>query len=663
MKTVAIIIARMGSSRLPGKVLMDLGGNTVLHWVVSAARHAPGVDEVWVATTKQKADNAIWEWCEDNNVDCWRGSEHNVLYRFTETARMAEADIVVRLTGDCPFHDPQVIGEVIALRNATGVDYASNVDPGTWPDGLDCEVFTRETLEKTNKEAGRGTDRGCVTQYIMRNKAKFSTANLTCPIPGLYRERWVLDTENDYRFCQAIAQGAKGFSYLEILDFLNKNPELRKINAHHPRNERFFEDLVAEEPVKRQYGTSASMFRQTVSRVPLGTQTFSKSYLQYPINSPLFVTHGNGGLVYDVDGNDYVDLVMGLLPVVLGYRDPDVDWAVRQQLDKGVSLSLATHLESQLAEILCELIPCAQMARFGKNGTDVTQAAIRLSRAWTGRDKILSSGYHGWADAFIAHDPVRNLGVPKAVADLTTIFQYGDITEARRCLDTKEYACVIIEPETDAQFLSELRTLCTATGTILIFDEIITGFRFDLGGAQKIHGVVPDLATFGKSMANGYSISALVGQRNFMEMMPNICFSGTFFGETTSFVAALATIAKMRRESVLPKIHAMGRSLRVEVSGMDYASDFVSITGEYLQRLEFKGTNPEVTKTMFMQEMISNGVLVIGSHNLCFAHTKWDCERVLKAYQATFKKMHAAGNDIAAHVVGRMISAAANVRA
>jgi glutamate-1-semialdehyde 2,1-aminomutase/spore coat polysaccharide biosynthesis protein SpsF len=204
MKTVAIVIARMGSTRLPGKVLMPLRGSPVLAWVIVAAEAAPGVDEVWVATSTQVRDDKVEAWCIEQGVNCFRGSETDVLGRFTCCARAAGADVVVRLTGDCPFLDPQVIGAVIRLRQQTGAAYASNVNPPTWPDGLDCECFTREALEAANAEAWRPLDRDTVTQWIIRNRSRFPAANLTCPVP-LERERWVVDTSEDYRFCNEIA--------------------------------------------------------------------------------------------------------------------------------------------------------------------------------------------------------------------------------------------------------------------------------------------------------------------------------------------------------------------------------------------------------------------------------------------------------------------------
>src|SRR5258705_9002817 len=173
MKTVAIIQARIGSTRLPGKVLMPLSGHPVLEWCIRAARAAPGVDEVWIATSTLPADDVIVKWCEDHDIDCWRGSETDVLDRFIGCADAAQADVILRITADCPFIDPQVIGAVARLQRQTSAAYCSNVSPRTYPDGLDVEAFTREALACANGEADRQIDRECVTTWIARNRSRF----------------------------------------------------------------------------------------------------------------------------------------------------------------------------------------------------------------------------------------------------------------------------------------------------------------------------------------------------------------------------------------------------------------------------------------------------------------------------------------------------------
>lgn len=665
MKTVAIIQARMGSTRLPGKVLMPLGRHSVLEWCVRACRVAPGVDEVWVATSILPADNGLANWCDAQGFLCFRGSETDVLDRFAKTAAAGSADVVLRLTGDCPFLDPRVIGEVIELRKRTSAAYCSNIHPRTYPDGLDVECFTRAALAAAEKEATRPIDRDTVTQWIVRNRSRFPAEAVINPISGMEKERWVLDTKEDMLFCEAVAcqwpweRGPP--SQLDIAGLLDLHPALRKFNADQVMNERFYEALAEEAVYPRSYTRSQAQFERAHKVIPLAAQTFSKSHLQFPQPSPLFLSHGQGGLAWDIDGNEYVDLVSALLPNVLGYRDPDVDQAIRAQLCAGVSFSLATELETQLAETLCRLIPCAEMVRFGKNGTDVTTAAVRLARAYTGRERLLiCGGYHGWADWSVE----RNIGVPEYVRHLTTRARFGDIESLSIHLDkgTHDYAAVIVEPESDPGFLRYLRQLCDKIGTVLVFDEVITGFRFNLGGAQKLYGVTPDLACFGKAMANGMPLSALVGRRDIMRKLEppdNIFYSGTFFGETLSLAASIATIAKMERENVIKKLWTIGTALADRVDSMIANHDLqdeLSLYGEPpLKRIKFKD---DKIAALFRKEMISSGTLIIASHNVCAAHGPGEVKRIRKSYDHALGKIAAAVSegDIAERLAGAAVA-------
>lgn len=647
MKTLIIAQARMGSTRVPGKVMRNLEGMPVLHWVFKACDTAEGADGVIIATSTLEADNVIAEYCFANWIPCFRGSEWDVVDRFYQCALEHKADILLRVTCDCPFLDPRVISEVIKLREMTGAAYASNIHPATYPDGLDVECFTFDALAETHREATRPTDRDCVTQYIVRNRHKFPARNLTCPLPGLDKERWVLDTEEDWNFCKELAVSAKspGQSYVKLRSILDANPHLRNINNADRgagRNERFYDALSAEATPPRQFHTSARLFEQASSIIPFGAQTFSKSYLQYPKDkAPLLVSHADGARIYDVDGNDYIDLVSALLPVILGYRDQDVDRAIRDQLDSGISLSLATELEYKLSKKLCDLIPCAEMVKFGKNGTDVTSAAVRLARAYTKRNHIIiCGGYHGWADWALQYTE-RMAGVPQSF-DITRRPFGSDLS----IFESRSIAAVIVEPNSDPDYLQSLREFCTKYGIVLIFDEVITGFRYSLGGAQKLWGVTPDLACFGKAMANGMPLSALVGKREIMRKCAppdNIFYSGTFFGETLSLAASLATIGKMERENVIAHITATGVELDREIhlsirrNGID---DFVKVGG-YYPRTTLSFTDDRV-KTMFMEEMIQCGILITNSNNLTFAHRKSELQRIVAAYTTTFEKIAAA---------------------
>ena len=648
MKTVAIIQARMGSTRLPGKVLADLAGKPVLAWVVRAARAVLGVDEVWVATSTSVLDDPVAAWCRSSGVAVHRGSENDVLDRYVGAAKASGAEVVIRITADCPLLDPAVIAQTIRLRSMTGADYVSNIDPPTWPDGLDCEVVTADALHAAAAETTRASDREHVTPFVRNNRDRFTAETLIAPLPGLAAERWTLDTPEDLLLLSALATrlpSDRPPSYLEVLDALDREPELRELNRTPQRNAGFAASLAAEKiDTSRRYDRSQRLIERAERVIPLGSQTFSKSRIQFPPGaSPLFVTHGDGGKVYDVDGNEYVDLVSALMPNVLGYRDPDVDLAIRRQLTRGISFSLPTTLETELAERLVKHIPCAEMVRFGKNGTDATSAAVRLARAATKRDRLILLGYHGWQDWYIGAT-TRNLGVPASVSALSHLAPYGDLDAIEMLLKKhpSEFAAVMLEPmnvtEPPPGYLQGLKDLVHRHGTLLIFDEVITGFRWSIGGAQARYGVTPDLACFGKAMGNGMPISAIVGRADIMRLMEDIFYSGTFGGEALSLAAAISTIDKIERENVTERLWSTGRKLmegtlaRIASAGL---SEVIGLVGAPPWAIfVFKDcvdASKEAIKTLFLREMIAAGVLINASHNVCFAHGPADIARVLAA--------------------------------
>ncbi|MGE4064682.1 MAG: aminotransferase class III-fold pyridoxal phosphate-dependent enzyme [Rhodospirillaceae bacterium] len=431
-----------------------------------------------------------------------------------------------------------------------------------------------------------------------------------------------------------------------------------------------------DKPLNR-YHRSKQLFDRALKVIPLASQTFSKSHIQYPENAaPLFLERGRGGRVWDVDGNEYVDLVCGLLPVVLGYCDPDVDRAITDQLSRGISFSLATELETQLAERLVEIIPCAQAVRFGKNGTDATSAAVRIARAHTGRDRIAVGGYHGWQDWYIG-STTRNKGIPAAVCQLTHKFPYNDLGALDRLLAAHkgEFAAVILEPmNTTAPadgYLAGVKDIAHKHGALLVFDEIITGFRYAIGGAQEHFGVTPDLASFGKAMGNGMPISAIVGRADLLAEMNEIFFSSTFGGETLSLAASIAVIDKMRREPVIERLWdtgerlAAGASERIARHGLAHVIGLAGLAPWKL--LMFKDdprASKEAIKTLFLREMLRNGVLIAASHNVCYAHDTRDIEQVLTAYDTSLAAVAAelAGGRLAENLGTKPIQPVFSVR-
>ena len=369
--------------------------------------------------------------------------------------------------------------------------------------------------------------------------------------------------------------------------------------------------------------------------IPLGSQTFSKSRTQYPVGiSPLYTSCAQGPYIWDVDGNKYIDLVSSLAAITLGYGDRKIASAVKKQLKKGVSLSLPGVLESEVSELLVEMIPSAEMVRFGKNGSDATSAAIRLARAFTGRDHLVVCGYHGWQDWFIG-STTRNKGVPKTVSDLTHKFEFNNLDSLKSILDShgSEIAAVVMEPMNSTYpepgFLESIKELAHKAGALLIFDETITGFRFSTGGAQELFGVTPDLSTFGKGMANGFPLSAVVGRRDVMMEMEEIFFSGTFGGELLSLAAAKSTLTRYRDEGVAAELEVIGSGLSkltIDAIQETKTEQILELSGHPTWRfLNWKASDKFTTdeiKTYFMQCAFEKGLLILGTHNVTLSHTK-----------------------------------------
>jgi glutamate-1-semialdehyde 2,1-aminomutase len=379
--------------------------------------------------------------------------------------------------------------------------------------------------------------------------------------------------------------------------------------------------------------------------IPVGSQTFSKSKIQYPFGiSPLYADRAKGAEIWDLDGNRYIDLVSALASVTLGYGDKGLEKAVKKQLTRGVSMSLPGILEAEVAELIVEIVPSAEMVRFGKNGTDATSAAIRLARAYTGRDHIVVCGYHGWQDWFIG-STTRNKGVPDSVSALTHKFEYNRIASLKEVLNEfkGKIAAVIMEPMNviypEPGFLESVQQEASAAGALLIFDETITGFRFAKGGAQELFGVTPDLATFGKGMANGFPLSAVVGRREIMMEMEQIFFSGTFGGELLSLASAKYVLSSLIKKDFTEELSGNGEhiSLGIQDRIQQYSlSDTISLSGhpswKFINWKSPERYPADALKTYFKQLMFNNGILLLNTHNVSLAHTLRIQKRILETY-------------------------------
>lgn len=391
--------------------------------------------------------------------------------------------------------------------------------------------------------------------------------------------------------------------------------------------------------------------------IPFGSQTLSKNPSQFVIGvTPPVISKAEGAYLWDSEGNKYLDLMLALGPMIFGYTNERIDKKVKEQIDKGTIYSLPSEHELFLAKLLREVVPCAEMSRFVLNGSDATTGAVRLARHITKRDHVAKCGYHGWQDWSISTKEGRNTGIPGVIKSMTHDFVYNDIVSLEKIFSEypNKISAVILEPVATEKpkddFLEKVKEVANKNGAILIFDEMITGFRWSLGGAQEYFGVTPDLACFGKAISNGYPLGVICGKKEYMSRMDEVFVSMTYAGFTLGLVAAMETIKMMKEdENMFKNLHDLGESL---INGGNEAAN------KYDLPIEFIGYGPHpvmkinlsddyinrVVKTYIYQEMNKSGILFSSSMMIGFIHKKEEIDLVVRKLEDIFRKMKETGD-------------------
>jgi glutamate-1-semialdehyde 2,1-aminomutase len=411
--------------------------------------------------------------------------------------------------------------------------------------------------------------------------------------------------------------------------------------------------------------------------IPGGAHTYAKGDDQYPEQAPGFIVRGKGCHVWDVDGNEFIEYGMGLRAVTLGHAFEPVVEAAYKQMQLGINFNRPAKIEVDLAESLLEMIDAADMVKFAKNGSDVTTAAVKLARAYTGRDLIAICGdqpFFSTDDWFIGSTEM-NAGIPQAIIEMTLKFRYNDLESLRELFDQHpdHIACVVMEAEAvsppNPGYLAQVKELCEERGAVLVFDEIITGFRWHLGGAQKFHGVIPHLSTFGKAMGNGFAIAALIGKREIMRLGgldhdKNRVFllSTTHGAETHALAASLETIRIYRERRVVEFLWKQGERLRALVNksiAENRLEGFFQLIGRpcnlVFETRDQDQNRSQSFRTLFMQELIRRGVIA-PSFVVSFSHSDAEIERTAEAvYEAHVVYRKALDEGIEKYLEGRAV--------
>jgi len=667
MKIVGVLQARVSSSRLPGKVLKPILGKPIIQLQLERIQRSKHIGKIVVATSNQPEDDALQNLCESLNVACFRGSLDDVLDRFYQAALSFNPQHVVRLTGDCPLTDPDIIDKTIEFHLNAGYDYSSNTLDPTYPDGLDVEVFRLSCLEDAWKEAGFVSEREHVTPFIYKRPERYRLGSYKGST-DLSNFRWTVDEFDDFEFIKAIYESLypekPDFSTSDILNYLEVNPKYLKLNDKHERNEGYKGSLLTDKDVivQNRPSKSLSLQERAKKRIPGMTQLLSKRPDQFSLGVwPGYFSKAKGVEVWDLDDNRYIDMSIGGIGAnVLGYADPDVDAAVITAIRNGTSSSLNCPEEVDLADLLCEIHPWAEMVRFARTGGESMTIAVRIARAHTGRDKVAFCGYHGWHDWYLAAnigtenalgehlmqglDPA---GVPKCLKGTAYPFRYNEIDDLKKIVSSHgdEIAAIVMEPiRNDAPedgFLDSVRAIATQIGAVLIVDEISAGFRMNSGGAHLLLGFEPDIAIFSKAIGNGYPIGAVIGRDHVMNAAQSTFISSTNWTERIGPTAAISTIRKHQRLNAGEHLMKIGRLVRegwkrcaakhglpIHIGGIPPLSHFI-----------FEDEKAASLKALFIQLMLESGYLASTSFYSMYAHQSEHVESYLDAMDLVFAKL------------------------
>ena len=649
VKVVAIVQARMGSTRLPHKVMRTICGKPMIELLLARLSHAKNVDQIVVAVPDSNANTVLVEHLRMLHVACLQGSEHDVLRRYVDAARWVDADVVVRITGDCPLIDPQLVDEAVQRFIFAEVDYFSNISPATYPDGLDIEVFSRAALEQAHLEARQTYDREHVTPFLRRSNSY--RRGVMTHAEDLSRMRWTVDEPADLVVINRIFEHFAPdiyFSWTDVLELARNKAGLFVDNKQIIRNE------------GAAMGSGQKLWRRGKAVIPGGNMLLSKRAEMFlPDQWPAYFSKAKGCQVWDLDGHQYTDMaLMGVGTNVLGYGHPEVDEAVAQTVAAGNMSTLNCPEEVYLAEKLIELHPWADMVRLARSGGEANAIAIRIARAASGKDKIAVCGYHGWHDWYLSANlgDERNLaghllpgldpkGVPENLRGTVFPFNYNCYEELEALVDAHGIGVIKMEVSRNTGpqegFLNKVRRLATERGIVLIFDECTSGFRQANGGLHKIYGVDPDIAIFGKALGNGYAITAVIGRRDIMECAQSTFISSTFWTERIGPSAALKTLEVMGRMESWDIITRIGGDVRKRWQEL---ADKYGLQIEHwglpaLAGYTFKSTNALAYKTLITQEMLAKGFLASNSLYACVEHTQDVVDKYFDALDPVFKSI------------------------
>jgi glutamate-1-semialdehyde aminotransferase/spore coat polysaccharide biosynthesis protein SpsF (cytidylyltransferase family) len=628
-KILAIIQARYDSTRFPGKVLKKINDQSILEIIIKRLSKCHNISKIIVACSDNKSDIQIINLCKKLKINYFAGSEHDVLERFYKASLKYKGSNILRITADCPLIDYVIVDKLINNFFLRNVDYASNIDPPTFPDGFDAEIFTFKALKQAHKRAKTEMEREHIRTFMLNNK-NFKKFNLKS-IEDYSSIRLTIDEPEDFKVIKNIINHFKSnlfFLYEDIINLYKKKKSLFLDNIHINRNEGLY------------LNKGQKLWRRAKRIIPGGTMLFSKNPdLFLPNFWPAYFERTKGCNIWDLEGRKYLDLsMMGIGTNILGYSRREVDVAVRNIISKGNMSTLNSKEEILLAEKLVEMHPWAGKARFARTGGEAAAIAVRIARAATGKDQVAICGYHGWHDWYLSANLsdsqnlnshlMRNLpiqGVQKNLKNSVFSFEYNNFNQLKKIVSQNNIGTVIMEVSRNEppkkNFLENIRKLTKNKNIVLIFDECTSGFRETFGGLHLKYKVNPDIATFGKALGNGYAVNAVIGTDSIMNYANSTFISSTFWTERIGSVAGLKTLEIMEKIKSWDIISILGKKVKANWESLAKKNNIkLKISGlSALPRFDFENNNLYY-KTFVSQEFLKKNFLVSNAIYLCTEH-------------------------------------------
>jgi glutamate-1-semialdehyde 2,1-aminomutase len=649
-----LISARMGSSRLSDKHFCEIAGRPALRWLIDRITTefeqeiAIGIASVLIATGNYERNRCFSTIATDTSTKVFFGDDNNVPLRHLQAAKLHGFQAILSVDGDDIFCAPEAMRAVFealiagnALTKTCGLPLGMNA----WGYSSLCLANALEKANPILLETGWGR----IFDDLDAHEIAFFCSDAECI-------RATLDYPEDLLFFDNCVRNIKGWFSMPITELVRAivMHNFQQLNA--PVNDKYWENFKMNIKNEQQniIQEEKSFSERLHAAIPGGAHTYSRGDDQYPSNAPQVLIGGKGTQVWSPDGRQFLDYGMALRAVSIGYAEPEINAAAIKGMELGNSLTRASLIELEAAELLVSLIDSVDMVKFTKNGSTATSAAVKLARAYTGRDLVARCAQHpffSFDDWFIGSTPIKS-GIPIATIEQTKTFNYNDITSLQTLIDRHpgEIACVILEPAASecpssvdcavgccsqavctrhalrpANYLQQVQALCKQHGIVFILDETITGFRWDMKGAQHTYGISPDLCTFGKAMSNGFSVAAVAGKREIMSLgsidQPGkerlFLLSTTHGAEMSGLSAFIATVNFLERNNVISHLWRYGAELISVINRVaaDHGIEkYIHAAGPaanpYYAVTDIQGVPWLELRTLFAQEMIRQGVLM-----------------------------------------------------